>query len=330
MADPTYWSTAYALLGPHGYDGSGIVAGMRIGAGLAGMHHNLASWSDTFVLRNRIATRDPYTPMYPGHPTFHVRGSTGIEVFLPTWEHFIVVNQVGKRFYNEMDLFKRVPLGGVWPGGPNAGSPKPSLEYVQGDWRNCHPDWVKQMYIKHSGVDALLQINEGSQAPDYFSGPAWAIFDQGTVERSGINIGAPFTSDKNGCFFSADTIEELAKKIEEGADFQNVPLSRLAETVSQWNSYVDKGSDPDFNRGADAAMHKIDTPPFYAAVVVPQWHDSYGGLRINGKSQVLDTQGQPIPGLYAGGEVAGGSSAHGIGRATTQGYIAVESILAAG
>jgi hypothetical protein len=98
MSDPTFWSTALALLGPNGYDGSGIVAGMRIGANLAGMHHNLASWSDTYVLRSRIGTRDPYTAMFPGHPTFFERGSTGIEILLPTWEHFIAVNQVGQRF----------------------------------------------------------------------------------------------------------------------------------------------------------------------------------------------------------------------------------------
>ena len=51
-------------------------------------------------------------------------------------------------------------------------------------------------------------------------------------------------------------------------------------------------------------------------------HDSYGGLRINGKAQVLDTQGEVIPGLYAGGEASGGGAQHGIGRATVHGYIA--------
>jgi hypothetical protein len=328
MGDPTYWATCYALLGPNGYDGSGIIAGMRVGANLAGMHHNLASWSDTFVLPSRIATRDPYSVMRPGHPSFFERGSTGIQILLPTWEQFIAVNQVGNRFYNEMDLFKRVPLGGVWPGGPTAGSPTSSIDHVQLDWRNCDPTFVRQMYDKYSGIDAALQINEGSTAPDYYAGPLWAIFDQGTIDRAGLDISYPSTSDKNGCFFSADTIEELADKIMNGADFQKVPLSHLAETVSNWNSYVDAGADPDFNRGPDAPMHKIDTAPFYAAVIAPQWHDSYGGLRTNGKSEVLDTEGRPIPGLYSGGEAAGGSTVHGLGRAITQGYIAAESIVA--
>jgi predicted oxidoreductase len=45
-------------------------------------------------------------------------------------------------------------------------------------------------------------------------------------------------------------------------------------------------------------------------------------LRINGRAQVIDMQGQPIPGLYAGGESSGGGNQHGLGRALVHGYIA--------
>jgi predicted oxidoreductase len=45
-------------------------------------------------------------------------------------------------------------------------------------------------------------------------------------------------------------------------------------------------------------------------------------LRINGKMQVLDTQGAVIPGLYSGGEASGGGQQHGLGRALVHGYIA--------
>jgi fumarate reductase flavoprotein subunit len=57
------------------------------------------------------------------------------------------------------------------------------------------------------------------------------------------------------------------------------------------------------------------------------WHDSYGGLRINGKSQVIDMKGQPIPGLYSGGEAAGGINKHGLGRGLVQGYIAGSNVV---
>ncbi len=69
-------------------------------------------------------------------------------------------------------------------------------------------------------------------------------------------------------------------------------------------------------------MHAINTPPFYAASIMVVWHDSYGGLRTNGKSQVVDFEGGVIPGLYAGGEATGSGNQHGLGRAHVTGYIA--------
>jgi FAD binding domain/HI0933-like protein len=317
--EPAFVSSAWALLGPLGQDASGIIAGMRIGANLAGMQQNLGT-SATYHIPPRLATRDAYTDMLPGHPTFPFRQSTGITLGTSSYEHLIAVNQVGKRFYNEMDLPKRYGTP-VWPGGPRAGAPNHSLKQVQGDWRNSHPGWVKQMYNNYPALDAAMAMNEGSQAPHYYSGPLWAIFDRGTIERDGWDIKPPFTAD-NGYFFSADTLAELARKIEKGHEFQRVSLRHLAETVRVWNSHVDKGSDPDFGRGKDAPMHKIDKPPFYAAAICPVWHDSYGGLRINGKTQVVDTQGVVIPGLYSGGEASGGGQQHGLGRALVHGFIA--------
>jgi predicted oxidoreductase len=90
---------------------------------------------------------------------------------------------------------------------------------------------------------------------------------------------------------------------------------------------VDECTYPDFERVKDAPMLKIDTPPFYAAAICPVWHDSYGGLRINGKAQVVDMEGAVIPGLYSGGEASGGGQQHGLGRALVHGYIAGTSIV---
>lgn len=165
-------------------------------------------------------------------------------------------------------------------------------------------------------------MNEGSEAPDFYCGPIWAIFDAAAVERDGWNIDPPFTSPDNGYFFVADTIAELAEKIKAGHEFQRVPLSHLQETVDNWNKSCVDGADPEFGRGPDAPMYPISTPPFYAASLNPVWHDSYGGLRINGKTQVIDHWGQPIPGLYAGGEATGGHNQHGLGKGVVHGYIA--------
>ena len=91
-------------------------------------------------------------------------------------------------------------------------------------------------------------------------------------------------------------------------------------TVARYNAFVDAGTDADF--GKPTPQYKIQTPPFYAAWATPLVHDTRAGLRINAKCQVLDMQGQVIPGLYCGGESAGGFNQHGLGRCTAQGYIA--------
>jgi len=51
-------------------------------------------------------------------------------------------------------------------------------------------------------------------------------------------------------------------------------------------------------------------------------HDTRAGLRINPRAQVVDFQGKAIPGLYCGGESAGGFSQHGLARCCVQGRIA--------
>ena len=108
-------------------------------------------------------------------------------------------------------------------------------------------------------------------------------------------------------------------------------LKYLADNIAQWNGYVDEGTDPDFERGQDdAPMHRIDTPPYYAASIMVVWHDSYGGLRINRHCQVLDMEGKPIPGLFAGGEASGGGQMHGLGRATVHGYVAATHAVSTG
>ena len=98
------------------------------------------------------------------------------------------------------------------------------------------------------------------------------------------------------------------------------PPDALQNTVTRYNSFVDAGKDADF--GKPAPKYKIEAAPFYAAWATPVIHDTRSGLRINAKCQVVDLEGNVIPGLYCGGESAGGFSLHGLARCTTQGRIA--------
>jgi succinate dehydrogenase/fumarate reductase flavoprotein subunit len=105
-------------------------------------------------------------------------------------------------------------------------------------------------------------------------------------------------------------------------EYQAKPMKGaiLEATVARYNSFVDTGEDKDF--GKPAPKFKIQAPPFYAAWGTPLVHDTRTGLRINAKCQVMDLNGQLIPGLYCAGESAGGFNQHGMGRCATQGFIA--------
>ena len=322
LREPAFSTSGQALLGPGGQDASALIAGLKVGANLAGMQQNL-SYFTTFHISGRLGTRDAYTGMMPGHPTFGYRGSAGFGVGNSGFEEFIAVNQVGKRFFNEVRLPRR-PGPSAYPG--DGGAPGRGLAHTPLDWRNCRKEWVRQMYNYDHGLDAALALNEGSEAPDYYSGPLWAVFDQAAVDRNGWELRYPYVSD-NGYSFQADTIEDLADRIAADHEFQRVPLSYLAETVATWNGYVDAGEDPEFERHEDAPMNLIARPPFYALSIMVFWHDSYGGLRVNGKQQVVDMQGEVIPGLYAGGEAVGGFNKHGLGKGHVHGYIAGTNVV---
>ena len=314
MVEPSIEYGPSSLIGPRNMDGSGIIAGMKIGANLAGMmqnyQHSLASPTVSSVL----GTRDAVASIFPGHPAFLFARAKGIAIGAAGWEHAIAVNQVGRRFYNERAIADTSSDAQYPPA--SAGTRTP---FVPLDWRNASPIQVKAQYKRSAAADAALAMNEGSRAPDYTSGPVWAIFDSAALQRGGWKVRYPYIADPpDGYFHKADTVAELAKKVM-GHPYQKMPLKYLEETVARYNGFADKGVDEDFEK---PVLHRIDTPPFYAASASIRVLDSYGGLRINGKAQVLDTKGEIIPGLYAGGEASGGGWQHGIGRASVHGYIA--------
>lgn len=100
-----------------------------------------------------------------------------------------------------------------------------------------------------------------------------------------------------------DTPEALAKVI--GAD-----PATLAATIAAYNTAQASKNDSEFKR--PDMPRPLKTGPYIAIGVKPGVHYTMGGLVINAKTQVLDNDGKPIPGLYAGGEVTGG--VHGANR----------------
>ncbi|SDA67196.1 FAD binding domain-containing protein, partial [Lactobacillus kefiranofaciens] len=99
-----------------------------------------------------------------------------------------------------------------------------------------------------------------------------------------------------GYLHKADTIEELAKKMD-------VSSENLANTLASWNRYAAKGVDPTFGRKEGVAVLQ---GPFYAYQNRDMNIGSIAGLKVNVDLQVLDNLDNPIQGLYAIGQNAGG------------------------
>jgi hypothetical protein len=283
-------------------DASGELAAMAIGASLWGTANQTFDRNGALRKRPIIGTRTNYIGWKKESPLFPKVGATGLSV--RNWQDAIIVNQVGKRFYNEME--------DGYPSGTYHGFLNP---YIPGDWRNA----TRIKYAPMNYIDAALAINEGSTAPDYAAGPQWAIFDAEAVKREKWNLAPPATNPDY--FFGAKTPAELAALLVKNP-YQKVkmPPANLEATVKRYNLMVDLGVDPDFAK--PSPKYKIETPPFYAAWATLTVHDTYAGLRISMKCQVMDMKGQVISGLYCGGESAAGCSQHGLGRCLTQGYIA--------
>jgi len=129
-------------------------------------------------------------------------------------------------------------------------------------------------------------------------GYAWLIVDQKMYDASTVIQG--YVS--KGWTVTGDSPEALAKEM-------GVDEAALAETISTWNGYVEAKNDPDFNR-TSFAQPLTDT--LYALTVQPGVHHTMGGLKINTAAEVIDTDGNVIPGLFAAGEVTGG--VHGSNR----------------
>jgi tricarballylate dehydrogenase len=110
---------------------------------------------------------------------------------------------------------------------------------------------------------------------------------------------------------SADTLEDLVARLE-GVDPVQAQI-----TLKAWNVAVrtDVAFDPNVKDGRGTVgfeppksnwANPLDTPPYEAYAVTCGITFTFGGLRINTDAQVLDTDGAPIPGLYAAGELVGG------------------------
>ncbi|MDP9695594.1 UNVERIFIED_ORG: 3-oxosteroid 1-dehydrogenase [Arthrobacter globiformis] len=141
--------------------------------------------------------------------------------------------------------------------------------------------------------------------------PAWLVFDAAYLAKypvAGSAAGSPAD-----WMTAADSLEELAGKV-------GVDVAGLAATVARFNSDALKGVDTEFHRGAtpqdrflgdaantpNACLAPLTTAPFYAVRISAGVLGTSGGLDTDFDGRVLDRHRQPIPGLYAAGNVSAG------------------------
>lgn len=142
--------------------------------------------------------------------------------------------------------------------------------------------------------------------------PAWLIFDQNMLDKSGLQPAYPGQPLPEGLATQADTIKEL------GA-LAGIDAAGLSATIERFNGFCKDAVDPDFGRGTNPwsaimsgdltlpnpNLATIAKAPFYA---VKLQNVSLGataaGLAIDGNGRVLTPLGAAVPGLYATGNSA--------------------------
>ncbi len=285
-------------------DASGEIAAMAVGASLWGGFNQTAEVGMHISKASRIGCQYGYNMVRwweTSSPIFHLVRALGLRVV--DYHDMILVNKAGLRFYDETQ-------GGFTQNNHNA-----VKNYVPHSWRNA----ANISYQARNFLNAALAGVPGEAANG--GGPIWAIFDSEAVKREKWTVAPPFVDTAAGFFFSGGSLEELASQIAANRyQGKPMPAAALQGTVARYNGFVDLGADADF--GKASPKYKIQSPPFYAAWATPTPHDCRVGLRINAKCEVVDLQGRVIPGLYCGGESAGGFNQHGLGRCTVQGRLA--------
>jgi len=151
--------------------------------------------------------------------------------------------------------------------------------------------FVNELSDRKVKADALLERGR----------PSLAIACEDSVTASGHPVDRAVRSGSVEAF---DSIADLAARY--GTDTE-----ALTATIEDFNAAVARRHDPAFEKPILEGCPPL-SPPFLAARLWPKTHYTMGGLMIDASAQVLDEHGTVIPGLFAAGEVTGGT--HGACR----------------
>lgn len=218
--------------------------------------------------------------------------------------YFLFVNSRGKRFMNE-DTWTQAKSMRVMmqPGADEA--------YTIMDAK-----WLEEFGERYeiAGGQGVMPLNIANW------GDKWS-------DDCGLDKSVEQMIEKGKCAWKADTLDELAEKI-------RVPVVNLKATVARYNQLYERGDDVDFGKRREL-LTSIVKPPFYALKWGSSLLDVYGGAQTDANMRVQDPYYDPIPGLYATGNAAGGFCAvdyplflngNSFGRALTCAFAVSEGI----
>ena len=188
-----------------------------------------------------------------------------IRQFNPGTQPFLKVNRNGERFANESCPYNDIVY---------AAAHQPGRVYAQ----ICDANLLEDAKRFHT-IGCSAQTRNGGEK-----------YIQGKMDEA-IEAGA---------LFKCDTLDELADKM----GFTGAAKDTFLATVERYNELYDKQNDEDFGKPA-YRLSAIRTAPFYGCWLGASLLTTEQGIAINEKGQALDTNNQPMEGLYITGDMSG-------------------------
>ncbi|WP_080800026.1 FAD-dependent oxidoreductase [Arabiibacter massiliensis] len=149
--------------------------------------------------------------------------------------------------------------------------------------------------------------NEGGQTHDIYYDVAhfddqkfYAVYDQAMVDALNEDLRPKFEFGlEEGMFAKGETVAEAASAL-------GIDGAAAQAALDAYNELAAAGEDTQFKKKAENLI-PLTTAPYYVLTMGVCTHGSFGGYRVNTEFKVLDTAGEPIPNLYAAGEVCCGT-----------------------
>ncbi|MGO4388694.1 FAD-dependent oxidoreductase [Microvirga sp. 2YAF29] len=200
-------------------------------------------------------------------------------------------------------------------------------------------DESAQANLLHGFYYHLLAYNpETGETP---RNPCYWFFDEKRRKAGMLTLPSVGVHAVGIYSWSEDNKAEIARgwiasgaTIAEAASAAGVADPTAAEaSIEAYNDACRTGAPDPFGRPTET-MVPVDEGPFYCVRLYPGGSNTTGGPRRNARAQILDTRGQPIPGLYAAGELGQGtgmlypSDGSNLSEGFCFGQIAAESALA--